>query len=210
MAILVPAFPFIVFRIAGFQTVGQDHVPAASDDIPNILNPERSSAVTLHLRGYGAVEFPQEAIPAVLTGLDDRGAEIVQISLSSDDILALCRRHSNYCSEHGSPIRRGNIRLVDGQVVIEGETFIDFLNRWQVVQLDLQLGEDATFQFESIVLEGVRYSIPANALGNHLRDLQATVNQALPGFSARSGGTTYALASIGISGDRLVVTFSRG
>lgn len=184
-------------------------MPVASDHIPNIIDPAQASAATFFVEGYGTVDF-LAAFPTIETGVDDTGSQIAQLSLRADDIYSLCARHTNYCSDNGSPVRRGNVQLVDGHVLIDGEAYVDFLNRWQTVQLVLQLEAKAMIHIDSIVLEGVRFSIPENALGNFIRGLQSTINQALQGMSARIDKTTYVLSSIGVSGDRLVVTFRRG
>lgn len=210
LAILLPAFPSIVLRIAGFHPVDQGGLTAVNDDIPIILEPRPSSAVTLLIDGNRVIDFPADILPALQIGLDETGAEIAQIFLSSNDILALCQRYTDYCGEDGSPIRRGRTQVNGSELLIEGEAYIDVLNRWQAFQLLLRSGADKTVEFESITLEGVRYSIPDQGLGRFLRDIQAKVNGALGSLTARHDGSIYELASFGVSGDQLVVTFRGG
>ena len=210
LAILLPAMPAIALRIAGFQPVGQGDLTVVNDDIPVIHEPRQSSAFTLHVGGSRELYLPADILPALQVGLDETGAGIAQMFLGSNDILALCQRYTDYCSEDGSPIRRGRAHISLSELLIEGEAYIDVLNRWQAFQLLLRFDADAPLQFESITLEGARYSIPEHGPGSFLRDIQAKVNLALGSLTARLDGSVYELESLGLSGDQLVATFRGG
>ena len=207
LAVLLPSLPSIALRIAGFQPVGQSNSTVAGDDIPLIIESRRSNADSFHLDGNREYTLPTEVIPEFQIGLDETGAEIAQMFLGADDILALCQRYTNYCDDNGSPFRRGRAQVNGNELHIDGEAYINVLNRWQRVQLQLRVGADATIHFDSIALDGVRYSIPEHGLGGFLRDIQTRVNRALESMTVRRGDATYELASIGVSGDQLVVTF---
>jgi hypothetical protein len=210
LAILLPTLPSIALQLAGFRPVEPSGTSVASAEIPILLESTPSDAFSFHLNGDRALDLPPELLLYLQAGIDETGAEIAQMWLGSQDIELLCARLTQYCSENGSPIRRGSAQLLGKQLLVSGEAFIDVLNRWQSFQLFLRFGPDAAVQLDSIALEGNHYSIPETGLGRFLRDLEAKVNRALRDLTVRHSATTFKLESLGVSGDQLVVTFLAG
>lgn len=182
----------------------------AYNDIPVIIEPRQRIAESFHIDGNRGLTMPPELMPALQIGRDQSGAEIAQMFLGAEEILALCQRYTDYCSEDGSPIRRGRPQVNGSELLIEGEAYIDVLNRWQFFQLLLGFEAGAALQFKSITLEGALYAISEHGLGKFLRDMQANVNQALGTLTARMDGSSYELASLGVSDNQLVLTFRGG
>ena len=206
-AIAIPALPSLVIRFAGFQPLNPATYAGSNDIPPAIITAESAGDIAFLLPAYGAVEIPADVTLDGRRGIDESGAEILQVWFGEQQIQALCVRFAEFCCATGAPVRKGQIQLSAGRIQVSGEAYVDLLNRWQPAQLVVDIAQDKWLNVSGIVLAGTSYSVPDNALGRIIREWQGTVNQALRGMSARHRGRSFVLSAIDITGETLVATF---
>lgn len=202
-----PMLPAIALRIAGFEPIASASQPLTAAAIPTVQTHATRSAVILSAVGFGQMNLPASPNYSISAGKDDRGAELVQITIGAENIHALCLQYTDFCGDQGNPFRRAKIALESGRAVIAGEAFVELLNVWQAIELRLSLSPANAIQIDSVGIDGARYRIPDNELGQRIGEVQASANQMLRGLSVRIDEKTYPLFDIIITASQLVAVF---
>lgn len=207
IVLALPALPAIALRVAGFVPAESAPNPAAAETIPAVRNAEARSSILLSAAGFGQLNLSASPNYRIITGTDDSGADMVQITIRAEHIRPLCLQYTDFCEERGHPFRRADITLGSGGLVIAGEAFVDILNAWQAIELRLSLSPANAIQIDSVSVNGARYRIPDNELGRRIGEALASANQMLQGLSVQTEGKTYQLADIIITESQLVAAF---
>lgn len=208
IVLAAPALPAIALRIAGFIPAESAPSPAAAAEaIPAIREAQAQSSILLSAAGLGQLTLPASPSYSIISGIDDSGADTVQIIIRAEHIRPLCLQYTDFCEAQGHPFRQADIRLDSGSLVIAGEAFVDILNAWQAIELRLSLSPANAIQIDSLTVNGARYRIPDNELGRRIGEAQASANQLLQGLSVQTDGKIYQLADIIITESQLVAVF---
>lgn len=207
LAILVllaaPALPGIILRAAGFEPIANARRPTATaNPIPVAAAAAVRSSALLSAAGLGQLSLPPSSDYGITAG-----AGIVRIVIRAESIEAVCFQFTKFCGDGGHPLRRAEIKLGSGSLVIAGEAFVELLNIWQVIELQVSLGAANTIQIDSLGLDGIHYRIPENEWGRRIREVEASFNDILSGLSLQVGGQSYLLSDIIISENQLVAAF---
>lgn len=203
----VPMLPAIALRIAGFEPIAGTSQPMTAAAIPIIQTQAARPAVLLAAGGFGQMNLPASPNYRISAGQDESGADTVQITIGAENIHALCLQYTDFCGDQGHPFRRAKIALDHGAAMIVGEAFVELLNAWQAIELRLSLSPAKAIQIDSVGINGARYRLPDNELGQRIGEVQASANQMLRGLSVRTGGKTYPLFDIIITESQLVAVF---
>ena len=207
IVLAAPALPAIALRVAGFAPAESAPSPAAAAAIPAIRDAQAQPSILLSAAGLGQLTLPASPSYSIISGIDDSGADTVQIIIRAEDIRPLCLQYTDFCEAQGHPFRQADIRLGNGSLVIAGEAFVDILNAWQAIELHLSLSPASAIQIDTVSVNGARYRIPDNELGRRIGEAQTGANQMLPGLSVQTDGKTYQLADIIITESQLVAAF---
>ena len=207
IALLSPALPNVVLRVAGIEPVRRTDAPVTEEAIATLAKAATGSPVTFITQVFGRLDLLPGTDLEVTVGEDALGARVLQIVFRDTDMLKLCIQFSEYCEDHGSPIRRAKISAADGFITIAGEAFLDVINVWQAIEIHVVVDRDGVLKIDSISLGGQRYKLPANALGNRIRNVEATLAQIANQLQVESGGDTFSFAGFYLSGNRLVASF---
>ena len=207
VVLAAPALPAIALRIAGFEPIESTRRPATAAAIPAVKAAEARPSILLSAAGFGQLNLPASPNYSIITATDGEGADFVQITIPEENIRTLCLQYTDFCGERGNPFRRATVAMGSGSIVIAGEVFVDLLNTWQAIELHLSLSPANAIQIDSVGIDGTRYRIPANELGQRIREVQADVSQMLQGLSVQAEGRTYQLADIIITEAQLVTAF---
>ena len=210
VALLTPALPAIVMRVVGFEPVRRLDVPISKDAIATLANTVAGSNVTFITQDFGRLDLPHSTDLEITTGDDASGARILQVDFQETDMRELCLQLTEFCLDRGNPIRRATFSIADGFITISGEAFLDVLSTWQAIEIHLAVDEADLLSIDSISLGGVRYNLPANTLGNRIRDLQSTITRILKQLQVESNGGVFSFARFDLGDNRLVATFRRG
>lgn len=175
-----------------------------------MANAVTRSAVTLVTEEYGRLDLPPGTDLDVTVGDDGSGARVLRISFRDTDMQKLCLHFTAYCGDHGSPLRRAKIRVADRLVTISGEAFLDLINVWQAIEIDVGVDKDAILKIDSISLGGLRYELPANALGKRIRQIEAVLARIVQQLRVESGDGVYGFVGFDLSDNRLVASFRSG
>lgn len=207
IVLVAPALPALGLRIAGFQPLEQPLTLSTAEAIPIFDAPQNVSQAILSAGSYGQQTLNSSSAYTIQTGNDENGNTIAQITVSENGIAILCGQYSNVCSANGSPFRNANVNLENNRVTIAGEAFISSLNTWQPIAVIASLSPTNTVQIEAVDINGTLFGIPDGELGDRIRDIQVTANQAIRQLSLQSNGITYRLDNIIITETQLVATF---
>lgn len=204
--LLVPMFSDIALRTAGFEPIKTTNTPTIATAIPISGAVEASATVRVSAGAFGQLDLSTDSIEI---GSDDAGAEVAQAVMRADDIQELCVQYTDYCGDKGKAFRRAKVTIGDSSMVIASEAFVDILNIWQPLELQLSLSADNAIQIDNVNIDGRYYSLPDNALGQNIQKALKTANQILKLLSVEAEGKTYQLFDIVITENQLVATFRR-
>ena len=207
VVMLSPALPTIVLRVIGFEPIPRTDVPVTEEAIATLANAAKGSPVTFITEDYGRLDLPTGTDLEVTVGDDASGARALQIAFRDTDMRNLCLQFTGFCQDHGSPIRRAKISIADGLITISGEALLDLINVWQAIEIHVGVDRDAVLQIDSISLAGLRYELPANALGNRIRHIEATIAHIVKQLQVESSGGLFSFAGFDLSDNRLVASF---
>ncbi|MDE2949449.1 MAG: hypothetical protein OXT68_01670 [Chloroflexota bacterium] len=205
--LLSPALPTILLRVLGFEPIRRSDAPVSEEAIATLANPVNSSLVTFITQDFGRFDMPPGSDLEVAVGEDALGARVLQIVFRDTDMLNLCLQFTRYCEGQGSPIRRARIRIADGLITISGEAFLDLINVWDAIEIHVAATRDGVLKFDSISLDGIRYKLPANALGDRIRHIEATLARIVKQLQVLSSGGVFSFAGFDLSDNRLVASF---
>lgn len=207
MIVLLPAIPAIGLRLAGFQPIDQPITQATAESIPVINSAQNASQVIVSAGSYGQRTISASSAYTMQIGTDEAGAGIAQITLTESGLATLCNQYTDGCSSNGSPFRNASVNLQNGQTIISGDAFISSLNTWQSLSAIVSVTPNNTINVDGVEIGGTVFAIPDGELGQRIRDIQSTANQALQQLSVQSNGVTYRLSDITITETQLVATF---
>lgn len=205
-----PSVPSILFRAAGFEPLRQTDVPATEAAIATLANADKGKDLTFITQDFGRLELPQGTDLDVSIGSDASGDRVLQIAFRETDIIDLCLRFTRFCTDRGNPIRRATASIADGRIKISGEALLGLVGIWQAIEIHMAVDEVDFLKIDSISLGGLRYKLPANALGDHIRDALSTMTYVLRQLQAESNGEVHSFAHFDLSDNRLVATFRSG
>ena len=203
LLLAAPALPGVILRTAGFEPIANVQRPtAATNPIPAAAAAAVESSALLSAAGLGQLNLPPSSNYSITAG-----AGIVRIIIQAESIAAVCFQFAEFCGDGGHPLRRANIKLGSGSLVIAGEAFVELLNIWQTIELRVSLAAPNAIQIDSLGLDGIHYRIPENEWGRQIRQVEASFNDMLSGLSLQIGGQSYLLFDIIISENQLVAAF---
>ena len=210
VALLTPALPALVMRIVGFETLRGTNAPISNHAIATLANKVAGSYVTFVTQDFGRLDLPQTTNLEITAGDDASGARVLQVGFKETDMRELCLQLTEFCVDRGNPIRRATFSIAGGFITISAEAFIDVIGSWQAIDIHLAVDEADHLSIDSISLAGLRYKLPANTLGNRIREMQSTITRILKQLQAESSGDVFSFARFDLSDNRLVATFRRG
>ena len=210
VALLTPALPALVMRVVGFETLRGTNAPISNDAIATLANKVAGSYVTFVTQDFGRLDLPQTTNLEITAGDDASGARVLQVGFKETDMRELCLQLTEFCVDRGNPIRRATFSIAGGFITISAEAFIDVIGSWQAIDIHLAVDEADHLSIDSISLAGLRYKLPANTLGNRIREMQSTITRILKQLQAESSGDVFSFARFDLSDNRLVATFRRG
>ena len=202
LLLAAPALPGVILRMAGFEPIANVQRPTTTDPIPVAAAAAVESSALLSAAGLGQLNLPPSSNYVITAG-----AGIVRIIIQAESIAAVCFQFAEFCGNSGHPLRRAKIKLNSGGLVIAGEAFVEMLNIWQTIELQVSLGAPNAIQIDSLGLDGIHYRIPENEWGRQIRELEASFNDMLSGLSLQVDGRSYLLFDIIISENQLVAAF---
>lgn len=207
IALIAPALPAIGLRLAGFQPIEQPVHESTPEPIPVIIAPQTSSQMILSAGTFGQRTLPQSSAYTMQTGINEAGADVAQITIAESGISTVCAQYTQVCSESGNPFRNVTVNLQNNRATISGEAFISSLNTWQAVSVIVSLSETNTIQVEGVEVGGTLFAIPDGELGQRIRDVQSTANEAIRQLGVQTNGSSYSLSDIILTETQLVATF---
>ncbi|MCY4072988.1 MAG: hypothetical protein OXG60_16975 [Chloroflexi bacterium] len=207
IVLLSPALPTILLRVTGFEPIRQTDAPVTEQAIATLANAAKGSPVTFITRDFGRFDLLPGTDLEVTVGDDALGARVLQIVFRDTDMLKLCLQFTGFCEDHGSPIRRAKISAADGLITISGEAFLDLINVWQAIEIHVAVDKGDVLEIDSVSLGGLRYELPANALGNRIRHIEASIAQIVKQLQVESSGGVFSFAGFDLSDNRLVASF---
>lgn len=210
VVLLSPALPTIALRVIGFEPIRGTEAPVTQGAIATLAKAAKGSAVSFITADFGRLDLPPGTDLEVIVGDDVLGARVLQIVFRDRDMLKLCLQFTGYCGDRGSPIRRAKISVADGLITISGEAFLDLINVWGAIDIHVRVDRDAVLKIDSISLGGLRYELPANALGNRIRQFEATIAQIVQQLQVESSDGVFSFAGFDLSDNRLVASFRSG
>ena len=189
--------------MAGFEPIANVQRPTSTaNPIPVAAAAAVESSVLLSAAGLGQLNLPPSSNYVITAG-----AGTVRIIIQAESIAAVCFQFAEFCGDGGHPLRRAEIRLGNGRLVIVGEAFVEPLNIWQTIELRVSLATPNAIQIDSLGLDGIHYQIPENEWGRQIRAVEASFNDMLSGLSLQVDGRSYLLFDIIISENQLVAAF---
>lgn len=205
--LIAPALPAIGLRLAGFQPIEPAQNESTPEAIPAINAPQTASQITLSAGAYGQRTIPQSSAYTIQTGTSESGAAVAQITISENGIATICAQYTDVCSNNASPFRNVSVNLQHNRATLSGEAFITSLNTWQAVSVLVSLTPANTIQVEGVEVGGTLFAIPEGELGQRIRDLQSTANEAIHQLRVQANGNTYLLADVILTETQLVAIF---
>lgn len=202
LLLAAPALPGVILRMAGFESIANVQRPTTSNPIPVDAAAAVESSALLSAAGLGQLNLPPSSNYVITAG-----ADIIRIIIQAESIAVVCFQFAEFCGNSGHPLRRAEIKLNSGSLVIAGEAFVEPLNIWQTIELRVSLDAPNAIQIDSLGLDGIHYRIPENEWGQRIRELEASFNDILSGLSLQVGGRSYLLFDIIISENQLVAAF---
>ncbi len=205
--LLSPALPTIFLRIIGFEAVRRTHAPVTTEAIATLANTADASPVSFVTQDFGRLALPPGIDLELRVGDDALGDRVLQIVLSDSDLLNLCLQFTGFCGDGGRPIRRAQISAGGGLLTISGEAFLDFINVWQAIEIHVRADREDILKVDSVTLGGIRYELPANALGKGIRQIEATIAQVAEQLQVETSSGIFSFAGFDLSDNRLVANF---
>lgn len=206
-AIIIPSLPAIGLRLAGFEAIQTNTSQATTEPIPEINNVQSASQVIISADSYGQRSISTSSAYTIQTGIDENSNSIAQVTIPENGISILCGQYTDVCTDSGNGLRNVSIDLQTGQATITGDAFISNLNTWQPISVLVSLTPDNRVQVEGVSINGTLFAIPDNEIGNRIRNIQTTANQAISQLAIQSNGDSYRLSDIAITETQLVATF---
>jgi len=204
---IAPAIPSIGLRLAGFEAIDSNTIQTTPESVPVIQNAQTTTTTTISAGGLGSRSLPASSAYRIQTGTADDGATVAQVTLSETGIMTLCNQYTDVCSTTASAFRNVTVDLGTGTAVIAGEAYISNLNTWQPISAIISLTPDNRIQVEGVNINGTLFAIPDNEIGQRIRDIQSTANQALAQLSIQTDRNTYQLSDIIVTESQLVAIF---
>lgn len=205
--LLSPALPTILLRIIGFEAIRQRDAPVTAEAIATLANAADASPVSFVTQDFGRLALPPGIDLEVRVGDDALGDRVLQIVLRDSDLLNLCLQFTRFCGDRGSPIRRAQVSAAGGLVTISGEAFLDLINVWQAIEIHVRTDREDILKVDSVTLGGIRYELPANALGKRIRQIEATIAQVAKQLQVETSSGIFSFAGFDLSDNRLVANF---
>ena len=202
LLLAAPALPGVILRMAGFEPIANVQRPTTSNPISVDAADAVESSALLSAAGLGQLNLPPSSNYVITAG-----ADIIRIIIQAESIAAVCFQFAEFCGNSGHPLRRAEIKLDSGSLVIAGEAFVEPLNIWQTIELRVSLDAPNAIQIDSLGLDGIHYRIPENEWGQRIRELETSFNDILSGLSLQVDGRSYLLFDIIISENQLVAAF---
>lgn len=205
--IVLPAIPTIGLRLAGFESIQPNTIQTTPETIPVIQNAQTATTTTLSASGFGSQILPASSAYTVQTGTAEDGSTIAQITLSESGIGTLCTQYTDVCSESSNTLRNTTFDLATGTATISGEAYIASLNTWQPISALVSLTPNNRIRVEGVNINGALFAVPNNDIGQRIRDIETTTNQALAQLSLQADGGSFNLSDIAVLESQLVATF---
>ena len=203
LLLAAPALPGVILRMAGFEPIANVQRPTSTaNPIPVAAAAAVRSSALLSAAGLGQLNLPPSSNYVITAG-----ADIIRIIIQAESIAAVCFQFAEFCGNSGHPLRRAEIKLDSGSLVIAGEAFVEPLNIWQTIELRVSLDAPNAIQIDSLGLDGIHYRIPENEWGQRIRELETSFNDILSRLSLQVDGRSYLLFDIIISENQLVAAF---
>lgn len=207
MVLLSPALPTIVLRVIGFEPIRRSDAPVTEEAVATLANAAKASPVTFITEDFGRLDLPPGTDLEVTVGHDTLGARVLQIVFRDSDLLNLCLQFTDFCEDHGSPIRRATISTAGGLITISGEALLDLINVWAAIDIGVAIDRDDVLKIDSISLGGLPYELPANALGDGIRLIEARIAQIAKQLQVESSAGVFSFAGFHLRDNRLVASF---
>ncbi len=207
VVLLSPALPTLVMRVIGFEPIRRSDAPVTEEAIATLAKAAKGSPVSFITEDYGRLDLLPSTDLEVTVGDDALGARVLQIAFRDRDMLKLCLQFTEFCEDHGNPIRRAKISVAGGFITISGQAFLDLINVWAAIEIHVAVDKDDVLKIDSISLGDLRYELPANALGNRIRHIEAGLAQILKQLQVESSGGLFSFAGFHLSDNRLVASF---
>lgn len=207
LMLIIPAIPALGLRLAGFQPIELTTDPSTPEPIPVVNSAQNASQVVLSAGSYGQQAINASSAYTLQIGTDNNNQDIAQITTTENGILTTCGQYTDVCTTTGDKFRNMSVNLQNNRATVSGDTFISSLNTWQSVSVIVSITADNTITIDGVDVNGTLFGIPDGELGQQLRDIQATANQALNQLTLQASGEIYNLSDITITETQLVATF---
>lgn len=207
VVLITPAIPSIGLRLAGFQPIEKTITQSTAEPIPVINSARTTSQVILSAGSYGQRTINQSSAYTMQIGSDDNNSDIAQINMTESGILTVCGQYTQLCSATGNQFRNVTVNLQNNGATISGEVFIPSIYTWQPISVLISITANNEIHIDGVEVNGTLFGIPDGGLGQQLRDIQTTTNQALRQLTLQSSEGTYGLSDITITETQLVATF---
>lgn len=205
--LLRPAMPTILLRFAGFVPIRPSEAPVTAEAFATLAKAAKGPAVTLFAPDYGRLDLLSGTNLEVIVGEDAMGARLLQIVFRDRNMQNLCLQFTGFCEDHGSPIRRADISVAGGSITISGEAFLDMINAWSEIEIHVMASGDGLLKIASISHRGIRYALPANAFGDRIRQIEATLAAIVNQLQVESSDGVFSFAGFDLRDNRLVASF---
>jgi len=208
LAVLIaPALPSLGLRLAGFQPIEQPISSSTAEPIPVIHSAQNPSQVILSAGSYGQRNISQSSAYTMQVGTDNSDTEVAQITVNEKGIATVCAQYSDVCSNNSATFRNASVDLQNNRATISGEAYISSLNTWQPIAVIVSLSPTNSIMIDAVEVNGTLFGIPDGELGQRIRDIQNTANQALQQLRIEASGEIYNLSDIVITEAQLVAIF---
>ncbi len=207
LMLIVPAIPALGLRLAGFQPIELTPDSSTPEPIPVVNSAQSASQVVLSAGSYGQQTINASSAYTMQIGTDNNNQRIAQITTTESGILTTCGQYTDACTTTGDKFRNVAVNLQNNRATVSGDAFISSLNTWQSVSVIVSITADNTIIIDGVDVNGTLFGIPDGELGQQLRDIQATTNQALNQLTLQANGDIYNLSDITITETQLVATF---
>ncbi len=196
--VLGPMLPGLALRFAGFSPAGNtEQVFSGVVAVPTVQleNAVGIPDATVNLGEYGEV-----AIPAPVAIGNTGGGQAAVVEFSESQLMNLCYERSTVCTGGNGQIRNAQLDLRPGGGVVYADVYLRDVGLWQNVGAVFRLDSSGRqLEIVGVDVGGTLYSLPANALGEQVRQALDEGNALLNEAVLEAGGGQYRLADVQIT-----------
>ena len=195
--------PSLALLAAGFKPQGSTmQVFSGQANTPPIQldNAVTPAQAVVNLGSSGTQELPASNVQ---TGTIN-GSAAATVSFTEDDLMALCRQRTTFCSDTNAQYRNVHVDLQPGGGIVYADVNVPELGLAQTIGVALRLNAShRQFDVMGVDMGGTLYGLPSGDLGQRVLDIAAKANELLQAASLDAGGGVYALSDIHIDANSI-------